>query len=231
MRAIVLPGMDGTGLLLEDFVSALSPAFDAEAIAYPSQGDNDYDTLTEHVFARLPRGTRHLLVAESFSGQIAIRIAARHPDGLAGLVLCATFARTPGSALPRPLARFASRMPVRWLPRPLLHAAMMGRWSTRAWRRRTEDALAQVDDDVLRARWNAVMRVNDVPLLASIRIPVLYLRASEDRVVSSASRQAIADALPSMTTAMVEGPHFLLQLRAAECADAIRAWCDRWPQR
>ncbi len=227
MRAIVLPGLDGTGLLLDAFVASLAPVFDAEAVAYPAHGAGDYDALTHHAIARLPRDAPYILIAESFSGPIGIRIAAQRPEGLAGLVLCATFARTPDHMLPRPLARMVSRLPLRWLPTAPLHAAMMGRWSTSEWRQRTEAALARIADATLRTRWNAVLQVDVTPLLAAIRVPVLYLQASRDRVVPRTSRQAIVEALPTSTMEIIEGPHFLLQVRAAGCAHAIAAWCDR----
>ena len=66
---------------------------------------------------------RCVLLAESFSGPIAIRVAADPPPGLAGVILCGTFAKNPFPWL-RPVRALAVRVPFkslpRWLRAPLL---------------------------------------------------------------------------------------------------------------
>ena len=86
MRCIVLPGMDGTGELLSDFVAAMAPAFETEVVAYPRDRILGYEALLELVRPRLPVDEPYLLIGESFSGPIAIRLAASKPPRLAGLV-------------------------------------------------------------------------------------------------------------------------------------------------
>ena len=54
-----------------------------------------YDELEVLVRAALPTGQRYFLLGESFSGPLAIRIAANPPAGLAGVILCGTFAKNP----------------------------------------------------------------------------------------------------------------------------------------
>jgi hypothetical protein len=51
------------------------------------------------VRAALPTRGRFVLLAESFSGPLAIRIAADPPSALVGLILCVTFARNPYPSL------------------------------------------------------------------------------------------------------------------------------------
>lgn len=73
--AIVLPGLDGTGVLLEDFAAALSEHFDVQVIPYPADKPLRYPQLCAFVRERLPPGD-FILVAESFSGPVALRLAA-----------------------------------------------------------------------------------------------------------------------------------------------------------
>ncbi|MBC7989027.1 MAG: hypothetical protein H7Y19_05525 [Luteimonas sp.] len=79
MRVIVLPGLDGTGELLDAFAAALAPEFDAQIIPYPRDRMLGYADLTQLVIAAMPRNEPFLLVAESFSGPIALRVAATRP--------------------------------------------------------------------------------------------------------------------------------------------------------
>lgn len=84
IRALVLPGMDGTGDLLSDFVAALAPEIDANAVSYPADRALGYDALSRITNDALPARGKCLLLAESFSGPVALRLAQAHPDRLLG---------------------------------------------------------------------------------------------------------------------------------------------------
>lgn len=90
MRLVLLPGMDGTGELFAPLLGALPPDR-ASVVAYPRDVVLSYDELVAFVVQRLPVEEPFVLVAESFSGPIAVRVAAQHPAGLRGVVLCANF--------------------------------------------------------------------------------------------------------------------------------------------
>ncbi|MGO4780317.1 alpha/beta hydrolase, partial [Lysobacter sp. 2RAB21] len=70
MRCIVLPGMDGTGALLDDFIAAMAPRFATSVIAYPRDRALGYDELVVFARSRLPLDAPYLLLGESFSGPI-----------------------------------------------------------------------------------------------------------------------------------------------------------------
>ena len=55
MRAVLLPGMDGTGELLAEFAVALAPEFEATVVPYPRDAALDYAALTEFAAERMPR--------------------------------------------------------------------------------------------------------------------------------------------------------------------------------
>lgn len=96
MRLVLLPGLDGTGRLFEPLLRALPRNVHASVIGYPaspSHGQN-YEVLTEFAGERLGEGPL-LLVGESFSGPIAVELAARHPEKVRGLVLAVSFLTPP----------------------------------------------------------------------------------------------------------------------------------------
>jgi len=75
-----------------------------------------------------------------------------------------------------------------------------------------------------RARLRAVLSVDVVEKLASVRVPVLYLRGKSDRVVPRAAWSLIKKSLPSARLVEFDGPHFILQARPVECAEEVTAF-------
>lgn len=222
IRAILLPGMDGTGELLTEFATALAPELIAKVVSYPKDTALDYQALTALVAEALPREGSFVLIAESFSGPIAIELAARKPEGLIGLVLCASFARAPRSRLLRIFDALQRILPAGKLPIiPVMHW-LMGRWSTREWTRRVRDAVRSVDPETMRARLRAAAEVDVTARIADIDCPLMYLRGSHDRLVGDAGWRGIRDLSRNAVCIEIEGPHFLLQAKPAECAAALK---------
>lgn len=222
MRALLLPGMDGTGELLTEFAAALAPEFEATIVAYPKDEALDYAALTALAADALPRDEPFLLVAESFSGPIAIELAARKPENLIGLVLCASFARAPRSRALAWLGRLQGVLPVRKLPTAAAMPMLMGRWSSPEWRRRIRDAIRAVGDEVMRERMRAAAGVDVAARIADIECPLLYLKPSDDRLVSGESWREIRERSRNAVCIEIEGPHFLLQAKPEECAAAVK---------
>jgi pimeloyl-ACP methyl ester carboxylesterase len=217
---ILLPGLDGTGKLFAAFVDELGPAVEPRIVAYPQNRVLGYDELLPLVQAALPRDRRFFLLAESFSGPLAIRIAAREPPGLSGLILCVTFAKNPYPWLgwARALAPY---LPLKSLPRWVRAPLMWGSVKAQDAPVQMERAIAGVEPDVIRRRIAALLSADESAALAAIAVPTLVLRARQDRVISHAATRWILRKLPSARVAEIDGPHLLLQTRPAECADAV----------
>jgi pimeloyl-ACP methyl ester carboxylesterase len=217
---VLLPGLDGTGKLFSYFVVALGPSIDTQIVAYPVDQRLGYAELETLVRAALPKGGRYVLLAESFSGPIGIRIAADPPLGLLGLILCVTFAKNPYPLLAWTHS-WAAVFPVRSLPRWMRAPFMGGGLSADGVPVDVERATASVDEEVLRHRIAAVLAVDETKALARIRIATLVLQATSDHVVPSAASKDILRTLPSAQHIEVEGQHLLLQTRPTECAAAV----------
>ena len=222
IRALILPGMDGTGELLTEFATALAPDLIARVIAYPRDAALDYAALTASVAQSLPKEGAFVLVAESFSGPIAIELAARKPEGLIGLVLCASFAKAPKSMALRIFETILGAVPANKLPLGAAMPWLMGRWSTRDWARRVREAVRSVSADAMRARLHAAASVDVTHSIPRIDCPLLYLKASRDRLIGDAGWLAIRDLSRNAVCIEIEGPHFLLQAKPEECAAAIK---------
>lgn len=222
---ILLPGLDGTGELFAAFVAALR-GHETRIIDYPRDQALSYAALEELVREKLLRDRDYFLLAESFSGPIAIAIAAASPPHLKGLILCGSFASNPIPDL-APLSTLfgylpAVRVPATWAA-PWLYE---GR-ETPELRRLHADAMSKVSREAIHARVSAVLAVNHLPLVARIKVPMLYLRATADRLIPEAAGRAIVDARPDTEWVEIDAPHFLLQTEPEASASAVEKFCGR----
>jgi len=220
---VLLPGLDGTGRLMHGFVVALGSDAEVQIVSYPTDRVLGYADLVAFVRNRLPRHHPYILVAESFSGPVGWALAASRPRGLVGLVLCASFVSTPFPALRR-LSFLLRLAPVRTLPAAALAVLLLGRWSSAERVGAIRAVLQSVSPAVLRARAQAALSCVRVESLDRVEVPVLYLRATEDRLVPRSASQHLQQAIPSVTVTTIEGPHFLLQAVPSACAAAIHSF-------
>ena len=216
---IVLPGLDGTATLHADFLCACEGVESAIAIPYPAHQALGYTELEALVRAQLPTSKPFVLLGESFSGPIALSIAANPPANLVGVVLSTTFAANPFPAL-TPLASLLRFAPVRSVPLAVLSRLLLGRWATRDLNASLRQALQSVAPATLRFRAAAALRAS-VANMGAISLPTLYLRATADRLLPARTGERIRSAVAGCQVVEIAGPHLLLQAKPVECARVV----------
>lgn len=217
---VLLPGLDGTGLLFSDFVSALGPDFEGIVVRYPTDQCLGYAELESIARASLPKDRSFVLVGESFSGPIAISISASHPPGLVGLILCCSFARYPRPLLRR-LRPLVPVIPVKGRVVSILRRVVNRRGCSSALRSKLSEASAKVASSVFRTRINELLRIDVTGKLSEVEVPILYLRASSDGVVPRRASEEIQRLVPPVRIVDFDAPHFLLQANAAQAAAVV----------
>lgn len=222
---VALPGLDGTGLLFADFAAALAPDVDMIVASYPTDAPLAYPELEPMARSFLPPDRPFFLLAESFSGPLAIAIAASPPPGLLGVILCCSFARNPLPLL-APLRSALGTVPVRALPMALLSFFVLNRFATPALRAALAQALGRVAPAALRARARAALSADVSALLPRVGIPLLYLRADQDRIVPRTSSELIASLVPHAEVVEFPAPHFLLQVLPRRAAATVTAFMN-----
>jgi pimeloyl-ACP methyl ester carboxylesterase len=218
---VLLPGMDGTGILFETFKASLGPDFEVVVVRYPTDKALVYADLERIAKASLPTDRPFLLLGESFSGPIAISLAAANPSGLLGLVLCCSFAVNPRrllGALP-----LVDKLPVKRVPAWLSSWFLMGRYDSPGLRADFKRAMVQVSAKALQARMRAVIDVDVSEKVKRLKVPVLYLRGLEDRLVPQAAGNLVRQLAPQSNMVDLSAPHFLLQTMPDEAVAAINA--------
>lgn len=210
LTLVLLPGMDGTGIFFEDFSAALQPEFKPIIVRYPNDPSLGYTELKAVARAALPLDEPFLVLGESFSGPIAISIAASNPAGLLGLVLCVTFARNPHPLLPLVTA-ILKTLPAWRVPRFIQQPNLFGRFNSPYLRAKLRDVRGLVSQKTLKSRLEAVASIDVSDKLRRVTVPTQYLRAKNDRVISRASCDYIGKMHPNVEVAELDAPHLLLQ--------------------
>lgn len=217
---VLLPGMDGTGRFFADFVNTLGSSVDCVVGSYPPDPRLGYAELEAMARSFLPATEPFVLLGESFSGPIAISIAADPPANLIGVILCCTFAR-----VSRPRFGFLARL-LEWLPalsppRAFADRLLLGRFSSPRKRETLHRVLRDVPAQVLRSRFRAVLGVDASEKLARLDVPLLYLRATEDRLVPPQAAEHIRQVHPRCAVRDFAAPHGLLQTVPGEAAAVV----------
>lgn len=219
-KLILLPGLDGTGILFRPLLAALPKDIQSKVIAYPP---DQAISLAEHaqlVARQLPREDV-VLLAESFSGLVALVLLAESSARIKGVIFVASFAEPP-----RPLLlRFAPLVPwagsaMRLAPAFLLRQFCLGRGASVRELALLREALAAVSPRVLSHRLKLISKHQALEK-AHFQVPCYYLQAGRDRLVPSRAANWFQQHFESCVVESVDGPHFLLQTRPQECAELI----------
>lgn len=227
VRWILLPGMDGIGRF-RSFREAAGGEVNCRALSYPPDVPLGYDALVERAREALARETDYILIAESFSGPIAVRLAAERPPGLRALVLAASFCASPLHGLPRAVLRRLGGSLFRVSP-PLFLAKhlLLGPHAPQGVVDDLYASIDQVSAETFALRLQEILNVDACSGLADVDVPVLYLQATRDRLVGESAVQAVRAMCPRMELERIATPHMLLQTHPAEAIRAIRDFLDR----
>lgn len=222
-RFIILPGLHGTTSLLNEFVATGPVNAQVEAVALPMERLS-YAELAERLAASLRLDSSSVLVAESFSGPLAILLAERHRIG--ALVLCNTFAKHPYpsllAALPHKL--FARIAP----PAAVIRHYIVGPAASDTLVARVRAAVQSVPPDILAFRARAALTFDVTANLAACKLPMLYLRSIDDTLVRDGSvRHIMRSATVPVAITRIRGPHLVLTTAPDECWRAIAEFMSR----
>lgn len=217
---VLLPGLDGTGELFTSFLAALGSDYSTVIVRYINE--KYFDDYVESVVSLLPvHGA--VLIAESFSGPIALEVARRFPHKIDRIVLCATFASSPF----RNLARLSGFIPeyffnLKPLRRFLLQKLCLDSGSEDSGMEDILRVIQAIPACLVKSRLKVLAGIDMYACLSEISAQVLYLQAMQDKLVNVDLGDRLIRSLTNVTVQMIDGPHLLLQTRPEECAERIR---------
>jgi pimeloyl-ACP methyl ester carboxylesterase len=225
VELVMLPGLDGTGLLFRPLVATLS-GVETKVVSYPNDKALSLDEHARWVIRQL-RGDKAVLLAESFSGLVALRVLQEAAARIAAVIFVGGFAEPPRPLLLR-LAPLVSRAGplMRNTPAFLLRQFCLGRAATVAQLNLLRETLAAVPPQVLSSRL-ALTGARQSWGKGKFGVPCLYLQASDDRLVAASAAEWFRGRFERFELERIDGPHFLLQAKPRECAQRISEFSAR----
>jgi len=137
-----------------------------------------------------------------------------------GVVLCGGFARNPvGWA-----ARAGAAMPTLVKVGPkLLHpvARASGDPARARWSDGFTEAMARLPGEVIAERLRLIAAADTAATLRGLGVPVVVVQFTGDQVVGANARDHLESVCHNAHILRLPGPHFAIEVRPQECADAI----------
>jgi pimeloyl-[acyl-carrier protein] methyl ester esterase len=227
MNLVLLPGLDGTGTLFADLVAAIPDDIDVDVVRYPTNL-SCYSAISDIVRSRMPRREPFVLLAESFSTPLAIQYAATNPANLKALIVCAGFAASPVAGVRRiAYSALAPALAGIALPKFAARLLLVGLDAPDALVAAVQSAISSVPSKTVAARIRAVLACDVRVELNQIAVAVLYLRATQDRLVQASCLEEIQRIRPQTTAVAVYGPHLIVQREPAQTAAIIMRFIEQ----
>jgi pimeloyl-ACP methyl ester carboxylesterase len=210
--------------LLDVMPSELTPL----VISFPKAADGDYETLEARTVPLLPQDEPFAILGESFSGPLALRIAARARRNLVAVILVASFTARPVGWLPRFARHFVQplmfRLPIQLL---LLRWFALGRDPPPEVAKSTIESVRSVEPAVLAQRAKAALSIDASHSFIACPVPILYLGGTQDRLIDPRTPERLKALRPDLECVMLDAPHFILQIAPSSAARAISEFLHR----
>lgn len=210
---VLLPGLDGTGDLFGPLLDVIPKRLKTLVIRYPVNEPLPYVELLRIVEKELRSEPGIVLIAESFSGPLAQRYAAAHPEQVKAVALCVSFISAP---LPRWLRHFARPLLFRIAPPDAaVRRLLVGPNAPDSMVQQVKRCVRNVRREVLACRLRDVFDVDCSDDLRRCLAPILCIVAARDALVRRSSINRILAIRPTVTVVTIDGPHLLLQSKPA----------------
>jgi pimeloyl-[acyl-carrier protein] methyl ester esterase len=226
---VLLPGLDGTGNLFAPLLPELPRNLDVITAAYPAERFLPYPEHVSWLGELVPREGPYAILGESYGSTVAVKFAATHPPNLTGVILCAGFISNPvrkWEPLPRLLAR-----PLFFRFRPpefLREYFSLGFGAPESLKLALRSTVRSINTDVFAKRARAAIDCDAREEIRQVKIPLLYLQATQDRLVGAECLDEIKRLHPETISISIRAPHLLLQREPHAAAQAITQFLDTY---
>ena len=220
-KLILLPGLDGTGNLFEPLINEIQNERSIEVISYPLNEALTYSELVSFVGNKIENENSIYIVAESFSGVIALNLLKKYKNKIEGIILVASFITPPH----KHLLKLSSLLPVKSLlkfeiPNFLIRRYCLGSEVAESVIIKFKSIIKLVNPNVLVHRINEIKKLTNKELLSNNSCKITYIQALNDKLVQNRCLKELSSVV-TLETEVVAGPHFLLQAKPKECAKII----------
>lgn len=225
---VFMPGLDGTGLSFTPLLPLLTADTQFTIIRYPTDKLLSFEEIVECAAAQIPAGDSFVVIAESFSGPVAVRMIASGRIEAKALVLCATCAASPHPLLWRIVRLLHLPLLIRPDMPKLFFQIVIGDDQLIAklgplWKK----VHADVPANIMAHRLTILNNIDVRAELEKLQLPCLYLQATDDRIVPSSCLKVFSRGIHRLKVKIIKAPHFILQARPQECIRAIEEFMEQ----
>ncbi len=220
MKLVLLPGLDGTGILFKPLIDTLPKSIDISVISYPNDEKMNYEQLIKLVLSKLPKEEEYILLAESFSGSIAYEVGIQSPKNLKLIIFVATFLKNP-----RPiLSKF---LPINFFnilfsfspPKFILKWLLLSNKTNDETINLLAVTLKKIPPKIITWRLQQIIKLKEP--MNKLVLDAIYISATTDKSVIYQSICFMIKWIPKLKTYRVHGGHLILQDNPSDCAKII----------
>ncbi len=228
-RYILLPGMDGSGLLFEPLLKYLPDNLSVDVIPLSSTGIQAIDAEAKRIASTLnsqPRVDNQpiVLIAESYSGSIAYELCQQPGLNITHVIFIASFISRPSF-----LCKFAPLLPLQLIKRKVIPNFLLryliftgtkvNKVESSKILKLFYQSIRSVDNKVLKQRLVNIANM-EVPG-SRTHITASYLRPTRDVFVKKQAISILQTVFKTVDIIKIRGGHFIAQSNPHECAKAI----------
>lgn len=230
LHLVLLPGLDGTGNLFTPFLNQFPDTSHVTVIPYPLEKHIPFAQLIDYLIPLLPKDTPLVILGESYSGPVALSLAARDTIDIRGVILVATFAQYPRSWL-KSIAKWLPLSLLFRLPIPdfVIRNYCFGSATNKTLSRMLRNSVKANKSNVLAKRAHDGASINVTELLTALKVPCLYIAASNDKMVPATAINILKRELKNLMVVTLEGSHFILQVQPEACFKTVNKFISNIP--
>jgi pimeloyl-ACP methyl ester carboxylesterase len=223
---IFLPGLHGTDELFDDLVGQLKlleVSFQTTLINYPPDPKQSYQELFNWLCSHLvldqeitDNKTKIVIIAESFSTPIALKLADKFPKQVKAIIIGGGFCTSPAnpiiSLLPlRPLFMIAP-------PRSAVEYFLTGSGSSPELMNKVRSTIKKVSSKNISQRVRSILTLDEEQTPTVSETPVLLFQAENDAVIPWEIQNQLENHLPHAECHWLDSPHLIFQAHPKTCA-------------
>ncbi|VAW99672.1 hypothetical protein MNBD_GAMMA21-1682 [hydrothermal vent metagenome] len=220
MRLILLPGLDGSGQLFAEFIDSLAENISVTCISFSEQEQLAYPELADYVRSRLPTDEKYIILAESFSGPIACLLAQTNLKHLQAIIFVASFLKNPNRRLLWLTCLLPLTILLRFSPPDfIIRKWMLGEKAGDEMLSKFKSILRRLPVKTIKFRLQEIYNLTLAEF--TIGLPVYYIKPLQDRLVMEDNYYDFEKRCSTIELFTLDGPHFILQSKAKECANYV----------
>lgn len=227
---VLLPGLDGTGALFGPLLSVLPEDFIPVVVSYPTDKALYYEQLMPYIREVMPWGKPYVLLAESFSGPLALKFAAEQHENIDAIVLSSAFF----SKISAPSASWTGFFTKeKWFetatPRSTIKQLVDGGVCESSLTANIKSAIGSVRPEVLSHRLRLMFEVDVTAALNEIQTPILCLTGEHDKFGCTKASQTLLSIKPNVSRITFDTSHLVLQTKPREAIEALQLFLKKLP--